>query len=110
MHTFPIKDDNSAEALRLMSGFCILSDSLYALEVALCATQFSHGHTEWALSVIKATHGQTLEMLQEMVSQNGYAELISADMTEKFQRGILSNADYYWGIAFALRQKFLHKN
>lgn len=107
-HTPNIKDTNSAEALRLVREFSTLSDAFYALEAALCATEFSHGNNEWAQVVIKTSYEQTAEMLAEMVRYYGISSGHD-ELNAKFQRGIVSSADYYWALAFALRAKFVNK-
>lgn len=107
-HTPNIKDTNSAEALRLVREFSTLSDSFYALEAALSATEFSHGNNEWAQAVIKTAYEQTEEMLAEMVRYYGIASGHD-ELNAKFQRGIVSSGDYYWALAFSLRAKFVNK-
>lgn len=96
--TFTIKDDNSARAVR---EFCLLTDNFWALEAASCATEFSHGHNEWALMVITEQKTKVLYRLFDMVDQYGFAEGMD-DLNAKRFRGIVSDADYMVILALIL--------
>lgn len=105
---FTIKDHNRAEAEYRIHKFCLLVDTLRALEIASCATEFTHGHTEWAMVTINETRRDVAEHLAEMVHGNGFAQGMD-DETAKWERGIMSDSDYYWVVGFYLRSLLVRK-
>ena len=93
-HTFTINPANRLQDEYRIRKFYALAQALWGLEVALSAETFTHGKNEWAQIVIRDIYEKTEQHLFDMVDGNGYAEG-QDEMNVKFQRGIMSPADYY---------------
>ena len=82
----------------------MLAYSLTALEVAKHAQSFSRYSTEWALNVINETAAKIEDELLEMVYGNGF--LMGLEELEwRWQRGIVSNAEFYLMVVEAMTER-----